>query len=174
MKRWNERLFLYINGELYRKLATNKADDTYTAQNCASRKIQTFSYRVVRDTHEKAYNVREVGTMLGRKPETIRRVIKAGHVSPQKQSLNHSKVKQATALGGKIVATNAGRCEYYFSPSDLYEIRDYFAHGTKYARSGKLAVPSRHELKSMIEQNVVLYVQAKDGSFVPTWQAVNF
>lgn len=176
MKKWNERTFLYINGELYRKLQTNKSDDVYMAQNCRTKRIQTFSYKVVRDTHEIAYNTKEVSTILGRSPASIRKTIKQGHVSPQKQSYNTFKGIQEVNLPDIVngTTTNTGRCEYYFTPEEVHEIRDYYAHGMQYARSGKRAVPTKQELRSMMEHSVVLYVKAKDGSFVPTWQAIDF
>lgn len=174
MKKWNERKFLYINGRLHKKLQTNKSDDLYVAQDTETKKIKTYSYRVVRDTHEKAFTTSEVSEMLGRSPRRIRAVIKEGHVTPQKQSYNSHKGVHDTPLHGNVKATGQGRCEYYFTEEDLYDIRDYFAHGSKYARTGKLAVPTKSELRQMVEQSVVLYVQNKKGEFVPTWQAIEF
>ena len=170
MKKWNERKFLFINGKLHRKLRTNKSDDVFVAQDTLTNKIMTYSYKVIRDTHEKAYNTREVGEFLGRAPRTIRKIISDGVVTPQKQSYNADTTERLTGLGVKSSGT--GRCEYYFTKEELYELRDYLAHGRQYSRNGKRAVPTKEELRAMLEQNVVLYVKATDGTFVPTWQAV--
>lgn len=171
MKAWSQRKFLYINGDLHRKLRTNKTQDIYVAQNTQTGKVMTYSYAVVRETHKMAYTTTEVATMLGRSSRRIRYFIRMGVVSPQKQSKNAYTGSHMTPTG-KVTGT--GRCEYHMTPEEVHEIRDYMAHSLGPQAGESRAVPSKAQLEALMSQNVVLYVKASDGSFVPTWKAKEY
>lgn len=123
--------------------------------------MKQFSYRVVKDTHEKAYSVIEASELVGRSARQIRKVISAGIVVPKRQSYN-------------MTPKGTGRCQFYFKPSELHELRDHFSSVSKYAQRACAEIPTKAQLEALISHDVILYVKTKDGAFVPTWQAKEF
>ena len=160
-KRGKSLKFFYLNGDLHMRLHVNRGDDILTAWNFSQHKRVGYSYTHVRQRAEKAYRTPEVAEMLNRGPQTLELAILRGDIrAPQK---NYS-IRTGTPWG------------YFWSHEDIMDARDYLAtvHRGRPRKDGLVtpqALPTKRELRAMLEQEVILYTKTDSGEFVPSWKA---
>lgn len=159
-KRKSPRLF-YMNGELHRALHINRPGNTITAWNYPQSKRVMYLYSDFRKNFKRAYTTGQVSKMINRHVVNIEIYIGRGEIRPPQKTYS---------LDGE---RRPGK--YYFSDDDIYALHDYLltVHKGRPRKDGAITpwnLPSRAELRAMLNHEVVTYVKLDDGSFVPTWK----
>jgi len=150
----------FLNGHLHRVLHSARAKNEITAFDFIEGKIKVYPYSEVQRKKQNAIKVNQLASMLNRHRKTIHRHIQEGNIPrPQQEYAIHS---------GKPGT-------FFFSEDDAMEVREFFAtlHYGRPREDGKntpYRVPTREELRSMVDSGKILYVKEND-EFVPIWRA---
>lgn len=162
MKRKSKPLrYFYLNGDIHKKIHISRPNDVITAWNYPQHKRVVYTYSDVKKRMQTAYSTQQVCDMLGRERHAIERAIADGMIEAPQQTYN--------VETGNIVARK-------WREEDIIAIADYFrsVHRGRPRLDGLITpqkLPTDRELKAMIRNQTVLYVQVDDGEFRPTWQA---
>ena len=154
-------LYFYLNDALHRALQTNRTDDTIVAWNFLENKRVAYNYSDVQKNKQHAYSISEVGKLINRHVDTIKRHLRSGDIP---------KPLQAYALDNK---EKLGR--YFFSENNIRQIREFFktVHIGRPRKDGNVTasnIPSKAELEALLKNETVLYAKNSDGTFVPVWK----
>jgi hypothetical protein len=154
-------LYFYLNDALHRALQTNRTDDTIVAWNFLENKRVAYNYSDVQKNKQHAYSISEVGKLINRHVDTIKRHLRSGDIP---------KPQQAYALDNK---EKLGR--YFFSENNIRQIREFFktVHIGRPRKDGNVTasnIPSKAELEALLKNETVLYAKNSDGTFVPVWK----
>jgi hypothetical protein len=154
-------LYFYLNNVLHRTLQVNRADDTIVAWNFLEEKRVAYNNSDVQKNKQHAYSISEVGKLINRHVDTIKRHLRSGDIK---------KPQQAYSLDDK---EKLGR--YLFSENDIRELREFFKtiHIGRPRKDGNITasnIPSKSELEAMLRNETVLYVKNSEGTFVPVWK----
>lgn len=154
--------YFFYHGDLHKKIHINRAADVITAFDYPQNKLCKHIYTDVRKNGERAFSTREVCKMIHRGRLAVERAILEGNI--QRPQITYG-------LYG-----NRKQYAYYWSEKDIMGLHDYFktVHRGRPRKDGLVTpsnIPTASELRAMIRQDTVLYVQTDDGQFVPTWQA---
>jgi hypothetical protein len=154
-------LYFYLNDALHRALQTNRTDDTIVAWNFLENKRVAYNYSDVQKNKQHAYSISEVGKLINRHVDTIKRHLRSGDIP---------KPQQAYALDNK---EKLGR--YFFSENNIRQIREFFktVHIGRPRKDGNVTasnIPSKAELEALLKNETVLYAKNNDGTFVPVWK----
>jgi len=158
----NQRLF-YLNGNLHRILHISRARDLLTAYDFAEGKTKVYPWSDVQRRRQLAFTISQAANLMDRHRDRLVEYMEKGAVDwPQ---------REYSLKSGK-----PGR--YFFSEDDMMDLRDYMAtvHIGRPRNDGKITnnrVPTREELRAMMQQGRVLYVKEND-EFVPVWKAKDF
>jgi hypothetical protein len=154
-------LYFYLNDSLHKALEINRTEDTLIAWDFAKSKRVAYNYTDVQKNKKHAYSISEVGKIINRHVDTIKRHLRSGDIP---------KPQQAHALDDK---TKLSR--YYFTDEDIRNIREFFktVHIGRPRNDGNVTasnIPSKVELEALLRNETVLYVKDNDGAFVPVWK----
>ena len=150
----------FLNDHLHRVIHTSRPTNELTAFDFIDGKIKVYPYSEVQRRKQSAIKVKKLAKMLNRHHRTIQRHITLGNIPrPQQEYAIHSKQPGA----------------FFFSEDDAMLVRDFFAtiHYGKPRKDGRVTpfrVPTREELRLMIDSGKMLYVKQND-EFVPIWRA---
>jgi hypothetical protein len=156
--------YFYLNDKLHKKLHINRGADVIQTWCYPLSKRVTYTYTDVKKNLQPGFTTQEVGKMLNRHRLTLERAILAGSIErPQFiYGLNEQK---------KMV-------RYMWSEKDILDAHAFLStvHTGRPRHDGVVTpkrLPTRGELRAMIRQSEILYVQ-RDGKFVPVWDAEDF
>lgn len=149
----NKRWF-FLNGELYKLIATNRAYNQLKAFNFAEQKPKMLILSEAKKYRKPAFDVSQVGQILNRSPRTIYYYIENGFFTPSGKS---------AMMGG------AKNSKWWFSDDDVLELRGIIFENSLNAKA-PIPLPSREETLAMVRTKKMLYVQEGD-QFVPVWRA---
>jgi hypothetical protein len=169
--RVNKKRF-FINGEFHELVNVNRAAGMIRAYNFSTEKVVTYSIADYKKFRQQAYTIGNVSKFVSRDITSIWKAVDRGDVTrpfmlPVKKD----------AGKGKFAVGRAGL--YYFSEDNIYEIRDYFAgvHKGRPRKDGSVTsynIPSVEELDALLGKRQMVYVQDKNGNFIPIWKRVDF
>lgn len=164
-KRMPRLLYFFYRGDLHKKVRINRPKDIITAWNYPKGKLEVYQYSDVRKNGSKAFSTREVCQLVNRGRTSVEMAIVNGMV-PQPQ-MTYS------------IDENRNPYAYYWSEDDIMGLHDYFSsvHFGRPRKDGGTTpkeMPTAAELRAMMRQGTVLYVQNDEGEFIPTWQAEKF
>jgi len=154
-------LYFYLNNVLHRTLQVNRPDDTIIAWNFLEGKRVAYNYSDVQKNKQHAYSISEVGKLINRHVDTIKRHLRSGDIE---------KPQRAFSLDG---SNRPGK--YLFSENDIRKLREFFktVHIGRPRKDGNVTasnIPSRIELDAMLRNETILYAKNNDGTFVPVWK----
>lgn len=158
----NQRQF-YLHGNLHKILHISRARDLLTAYDFAEGKTKVYPWSEVQRRRQHAFTITQAGALLDRHRDRIMSYMEEGNVPwPQREY--------------SLETGRPGR--YFFSEDDMMDLRDYVAtvHIGRPRKDGKVTnnrIPTREELRAMMQQGRVLYVKEND-EFVPVWKAKEF
>lgn len=160
-KRNKPMIYFYLNGDLHQRLHVNRVTDTLVAWNHRTRKRVGYSYSDVMRRAERAYKTKEVGLMFNRTRLTLERGIINGDIPAPQKSYS---ITTGTPKG------------YWWNEEDIMNAWDFLSqvHRGRPRKDGLVTtknIPSLRELRAMLRQEVILYVQTDDGEFIPSWKA---
>ncbi len=152
-----------MNDVLYKVIRSNKSNDLMVLWNFEEHRSETHSYVAVSNLAERAYSIQEVSELVGRSANTLRDRV--------------NEFPEAYRIYS--MTTNRIPCGRRYSADQIMEIRDILAgiHWGKPHSSGRITatgVPSRIELRAMLNHETVHFIQTKEGEFVPSWKATQF
>lgn len=154
--------YFYIDGKLHKIIHVNRPADVATTFCYVDGDYRQYPWVWLKKNYRKAYGIQDVANMVGRHRRRIQRCMLDGEFrKPQK----------AYSL------KNPERYTYYFSEEDVYEVQEYFAnvHWGFKRKDGLITpgpTPSRNDLRVMMNDDTMLYVQAPDGTFKPVWREI--
>jgi hypothetical protein len=150
----------FLNDHLHRVIHTNRARNTITAYDFIDHKLKTYPYSEVENNKVNAFKLSEAGEILNRKKARILMYMRDGlGRTPQREY--HLKTKKPGT--------------YFLSEKDIMDVRDFMAgvHRGRPRQDSRItnsSVPTREEVRSMIQSGRILYVKEND-EFVPIWKA---
>lgn len=154
--------FFYLNGDLHKSLHINRGLDQIMTWNFATNKRMTYVYSDVRRLAEIPYTTQQVAKMVGRNIVSIERAILDGSIKPPQRTK-------------KLSTGNPG--PYMWNEQQIMDLHDYFAslhYGAPRKdekNTPKQTLTPKNQLRAMVRQETVLYVQNDKGEFIPTWEA---
>lgn len=154
--------YFYLGGELHQHIHIDRGADIITCWNHLQRKRMAYPWSETRRKMKPSYRSGEVAKLINRSRVSIEHAILRGDIKKPFQPESPS-------------TKRTGR--YAWSESDIMEARDFFAtqhHG--FPRKDGLitpkAIPTRAELRAMMEHGTVTYVRTSDGEFIPTFKEI--
>lgn len=166
MARQKRRLrYFYLNGDLHRVLSINRAQDLVVTWNFKEEKRRAYVWSDARRRMEKAFPISQVSKMINRHRVIIENYILDGKIRPPQRIYTLDGTKRP----GK----------YMFSEKDVLELHDYLltVHIGRPRKDGKITpgrMPSRAELKAMMQHDTTVYVKSADGTFTPVWKEMDW
>lgn len=161
-KRYQPSLkYFYLDGDLHKVLSVNRAGDLAVCWNYPKDKRVGYIWSDLKRRHGKAFSMIQVGQMIGRNRVTIERDILNGRIKPPQRTYN---------LSSRLPK------RYYFSEKDIMDYHDYLmtvrlgrprADDVEIRRND---MPSKAEIRAMINNEVTTYVKNEQGEFVPVWR----
>lgn len=157
--------YFYLNGLLHKKLQINRGKDTIMTWCYPQEKRVAYTYSEVRKRKQPAFTTEEVAGMMNREPLAVYRALGRGDIDPPQHVY-------AMMDRDRIM-------KYMWSEDDVMRVHDYFSnvHYGRPRKDGMITsykMPTKREVRAMINQETVLYVKNDDGEFVPTWKAQEF
>lgn len=155
--------YFFYRGDLCKKVHIHRPNDIITAWNYPKGRLDKYVYSDVRRNGEMAFSTRQVEQMIGRSQKTIKNAIADGMIRKPQRTYGIDAERNGYA--------------YYWSEKDIMELHDYLktVHCGRPRKDGRVTpkeLPTASELRAMIRQGTVFYVQVGD-KFVPTWRADN-
>lgn len=150
----------FLNGHLHRVLHVNRAKDLVTAYDYVERKKKVYIWSDVKRNKQNAFTITEAAELVDRHRDVVKDYIKDGKIDvPQQEHALHNEAP--------------GR--YFFSEDDMMALRDFMAtihigRPRKDGRTTNNRVPTREEMRAMVQSGRILYIKEKD-EFVPVWRA---
>lgn len=155
--------YFFYEGDLHKKIHIHRPNDVITSWNYPQKKMDKNVYSDVRRRGEQAFTTKQVAHMVNRTRVTVENCILKGNI--------HAPQKTYT------VDERQNGFAYYWNEKNIFELWEFLCtvHYGKPRKDGlvtPLHLPTARELRAMIRQGTVFYIQV-DGEFVPTWQADN-
>lgn len=155
--------YFFLGGTLHKHIHINRPSDLITAWNFGEHKRTAYSWSETRKRMRPAYRTGAVVEMLNRSRVTLENAILRGDIREPAKPYTLDKERRPGM--------------FRWSEELVMEARDYFStvhHG--YPRKDGLitpkAIPTRAELRAMMEQGVVTYVKTSTGEFIPTFKEI--
>lgn len=147
------RYFL-LDGRVHKLLGCHRGHDRVTAWDYEAGCVKIYSYLDVRRNYGKLFRTRQVAEMCWRSYYYLKNLMWRGELEP-------------TFRTDRVIL---------WSEEDVLKVHDYFGHMIKMGGTQRhpKKLPTRTELRAMMNNDTVLYVQSKDGTFVPTFKAEQF
>jgi len=153
--------FWFLNDELHMTLHINRPGDLITAWSYPRGKRVGYSYSDVLRNHKPGFTTMEVSRMLNRHRVTVENYILNGIIpAPQFTYTLEDRKKH----------------KYMWREEDVLRLHEYVAnlHHGNARNDGCITpwppLPTARELRAMMRDGIVYYVETEDG-FKPTWKA---
>jgi hypothetical protein len=145
--------WFFLDGSIHRVLGQNRRKNYVKTFDYKEGRVKMYTWEELFHAKEKAYPLTDVGKFVNRTKQTIRNYIHAGLFTPSGR-----------------VETPGGRIMWFFSAKDVMELRDFVANHTRSNKWYWKVVPTREQVRSMLEVNSVMYI--KDGDdYIPVWES---
>lgn len=149
-------IWFYIDGRLHKRISVDRSNDVLKCWDFTEQRPVVYALSSAKLRMRPCFNTNQVGALINRNPHRIRHLLADGELKePMK----------ACYPGRPIVQSTRWR----WSEDDVMAARDYFA-GKRHTDN----IPTRRELRALMNQEDILYIQQGDGSFAPTWRAKDF
>lgn len=155
--------FFFLDGHLHKILHVSRARDLLTAYDFYDHKTKVYPWSEVQRRKQNAFTLTQAAELLDRHRDRLKRYIIDGDIPKPQQ--------EYTISTGKL-----GR--YFLSEDDVMDFRDFMAtvHIGRPRKDGRVTnnrVPTREELRAMMQSGRILYVK-EDGDYIPVWKAKDF
>lgn len=165
MKRKSKKLlYFFWDGKLHRRLRIVPARNELFAWCYKDEREVQFVYSHIKFHHEPAFSNADVCRFFKRAKFSIERDLKAGAVR---------RPELAYSLDGKRWPT-----KYYWTKKQVYEYHEYLmnVHRGRPRKDGRMTpaskLPSKNELRAMMEDNVTVLIQDEEGNTFPAFREV--
>lgn len=152
----------FLGGELHKRLFIDKGNDLVKCWNYPQDKVVMHSWSDTRRLMKPAFRTGEVVELINRSRISIELAILDGHIRRPYRSYSLPNKKPQ---------------RYMWTMEDVMEARDFFASRHKgFPRKDGLvtakAIPTRAELRAMMEHGITTYIRTSDGEFVPMYKEI--
>lgn len=158
-----KRFYFFLGGVLHQHIHINQGSDIITCWNYVEHKRTAYSWSETRKKMRPSYRTGAVVEMLNRSRISLEKAILRGDI--RKPSLPYSLDDER----------RPGR--FCWSDTDIMEARDYFStqHVGFPRKDGLITprpIPTRAELRAMMDQGTITYVKTSSGEFVPMFKEI--
>lgn len=161
--------YFYLEGDLYKILQMIRASDYLTAWNFHKNGVEEFVLSDVKRRAEPAFRTKNVGEMMNRTGITVRDVYQRDEIPRPKKTYPLGDGKFTPLLYSAV----------YWSKKDIYNLHDYFMSRNRIKEKtdrsigqvNSKSLPSRAELRAILEHGTVYYVKDRKGQMVKVWKA---
>jgi hypothetical protein len=158
-----KNFFFYLEGELHQHIHIDLGQDIITAWNFKQEKRVAYPWSVTKRRMKPSYRTGEVAKLINRSRVTIEHAILRGDI---KQPVRPHSLDNERKRG-----------RYAWQESDIMEARDFFAtqHQGFPRKDGLITarpIPTRAELRAMMEHGMVTYMRTSEGEFIPTFKEI--
>lgn len=168
-KRKGIPIWFFIDRRLQKRLKVDRSNDLLLTWDFTYNKRVVYTLSSVRVKIKPCYSTKQAAQMLNRYNFTLLRYVESGDLRAPAMAIMPDQVRQQTT-------------RWRWSEEDIMEARDFLATKTAVGDTYSLLedrlpakeVPSRQQLRALMNNEQVIYVQNPDGSFVPTWLAKDF
>lgn len=157
--------FFFIKSDdklhLNRVLHVNKPEDMVTAWDYTDHKRKVFVWSDVRRRMQNAYSIKETAEILGKSKMTVEGYIREGQIrTPQRiYALNESRTP------GKFMLSEDDVLDLHQAMSERHQGRP-----RKDGLVTNNGLPTRAEVRTLVQQGDVLYTRDDKGNFIPIWK----
>lgn len=156
--------YFFLDGSLLKRLHVDRGADLVTCwEYYPEGKIVAHSWSETRRKMKPAFRNSQVVVLLNRTRISIENAILRGDIRPP----------------AKLYSLEPDRKpgRYMWSEANVMEARDYFStvHYGRPRKDGRITskpIPTRAELRAMMEQGTVTYVKTSDGEFIPMFKEI--
>jgi hypothetical protein len=153
--------YFFYRGDLHKKIHINRPNDIIIAWNYPKGKSERYVYTDVRRNGERAFSTVEVAKMVNRTRRALFRMIADGEIREPQSTYG--------------IDGDRHKYAFYWCEKDIMDLHAYLCtvHIGRPRKDGRVTpkdMPTASELRAMIRQGTLLYVE-QDGQFVPTWRA---
>lgn len=157
-----KEFYFYLGGELHQHIHIDRGADIITCWNHKQKKRTAYSWSETRRKMKPCYRTGQVAKMINRSRVSIENAILRGDIPKPFQAESPSSQRSA---------------RFAWTESDIMEARDFFATQHKgFPRKDGLItakpIPTKVELRAMMEHGTVTYVRTSDGEFIPTFKEI--
>lgn len=161
--------YFYLDGNLHKILQHVRAADYLTSWNFHKNGVEEFVLSDVKRRAEPAFRTKEVAEMMNRTSITVRDVYQNDEIPRPKKTYPLGDGKFTPVLYSPV----------YWSKQDVYNLHDYYMgkHNVKYKTDratgnvNSRGIPTRAELRAMLDHGTVYYVEDDKGNMVKVWKA---
>lgn len=155
----------FIDDELHQILYVERPQDIMVAWNFPKGKRVGFVWSDAQRRMKKAYTMTEVGKLLNRHRVRIDAYIREGMVPPPQYAYSLDAERRKGFP--------------YFSDKMILDIHEYLltVHRGRKRMDGRItpqAMPTRLELKAMLQDGKIVYTKNYEGEFIPLWREQNW
>lgn len=158
--------YFFLDDVLYRTVRENRVEDMSTCWNYVENKYEKFVLSDLKQRMKMAYDTADVSKLLNRKPAVLLNHIGKGMINPPIKIHQKGRTTQGKPFG-----------TYKWRDADIFAMHEYMisaGHGRprKDGTMGPPArLPSRRELRAMMNQQTMFYMKGPNGEMIPVWQA---
>lgn len=157
------RFYFFLGGVLHQHIHIDRGSDIITCWNFGEHKRTAYSWSETRKRMRPSYRTGAVVEMLNRSRVSLETAILRGDI---RQPARPYSLDEERRVG-----------RFCWSDTDVMEARDFFATRHKgFPRKDGLitpqAIPTRAELRAMMEQGMMTYVKTSEGEFIPTFKEI--
>lgn len=151
----------YLNKKLHKNLHVNRGKDIVTTWNYTDGRVAKYNYSDTLKAARPAFPMRRASELLNRNRLALENAILDGAF--ERPQFSYS------------IDENRRMIQYWWSEEDIFAAHEYFSsvHYGRPRKDGLITpypLPTPRELRAMMDDEEVLYVQEGDR-FVPTWKA---
>lgn len=152
----------FLGGELHKRLFVDRGNDLVRCWNYPQDKVVTHSWANTRRLMQPAFSTGQVVKLLNRSRVSIEVAILEGNIRKPYRSYS---------------LPNKKPNKFFWQMHEIMEARDFFANRhIGYPRNDGMitakAIPTRAELRAMMEHGITTYVRTSDGEFVPMYKEI--
>jgi hypothetical protein len=157
--RRSRRRYFYLDNRLHVLLRVNRPSNIAEAWDFVKDEPVVYVWSDLKRRMGQAYRTSQAAKFLHRSVDRIMLPIKEEKVPAPQRPYD---------------LETGGQGRFYWSDQDIKNMHEYLLtlHRGRPRKDGKTTpwnLPSRPELRAMLEHGTVLYTKTKDGRFVPVW-----
>jgi hypothetical protein len=153
-------IWFFIDGRLHKRLRVDRSNDLLHCWDFGTQREVAYSLYAAKLKMRPCYSTKQASEFLNRYKFTLLRYVEDGSLREPAMALLPNQKRQKTT-------------RYRWSEDDIMAARDFLAT-MKNDEAPAKPVPSRRELRALLNDEETLYVKGPDGNFVPTWRAKDF
>lgn len=178
-KRKGMPMWFFVDKQLHKRLKVDRSNDLILCWNFGEGKRVVYTLSSTKIKMRPCFSTNQAAEFLGKTKWLLLKYIQLGMLPTPIQALMPGQKKRQTTRyrwsEDDIMAARDFFATRKENPAD-YDIAEYMGKGPNvgWQNPVKGEVPTRRELRALMNNEEILYVKGKDGEFLPTWRAKDF